>query len=345
MKNSYHTVKINNLGLQLLKMILCFWVVLIHTIQISNKILYKLLFIRKFHVPTFFLMSFFFVSKSITERNIPKIKSRFERLFIPYLFLPLIIWIVNNVIYIFYKFNRFGRILTIKDLFIQYLIGHSFHRIFWFQFNLIFITLIFFILSFLFKKRIIFILHLSIIISYLLQYSGYNTKLFMEYNYLIKFPLENIVEVFPCCVYGFFFGFFNIIKIMNNNQFKIIFFSIIYIYFLFYFDIFIEIKVYYGGLLNNIGSIFLFICFSLIPFKINKSNCALLFIKLISNYTGGIYYFHKILLDNIKSSNINVKIFRNKSFTKAIIIYLISYIICYIGIKIFGKTKLKYIFI
>ena len=154
LKNKNRRSIINyNLGIQLLKMFLCFWVVITHTyIKISNKLLYKLVR-RKFHVPTFFLISFFFCSKNILERNIQKAKLRFKRLLIPYILLPLIIWIVNNLLFIFYKFNRFGKILSIKELISQYIIGRIFHGIFWYQFNLIFITLIYYIISFLFKKK------------------------------------------------------------------------------------------------------------------------------------------------------------------------------------------------
>ena len=35
----------------------------------------------------------------------------------------------------------------------------------------------------------------------------------------------------------------------------------------------------------------------------------------------------------------------NKTILGCIIIYLICYLICYFGIKLCGKTKLKYIFI
>ena len=345
LKNKNSSSKINyNLGISLLKMLLCFWVVFAHTYKISNKLLYKLIK-RKFHVPTFFLISFFFCSKNILSRNIQKVKLRFKRLLIPYILLPLIIWIVNNLLFIFYKFNRFGKILSIKELISQYITGRIFHRIFWYQFNLIFITLIYYIISFLFKKKLMLILHILIIISYLLQYSGYNSKYFMKYKRSISYSLGNTVEVFPYTVTGFFFGYIDIIKLMLNFRFKIFYFSIIYIYIFFFFDIFINIKgFFYPGLLYNIGAIILFIFFSLIPFKNNTNKYLISFIKTISNYTGGIYYFHMIIYDYIIRYKINLSIFTKNSITRSFIIYLFCYIFSFIGIKIFGKTQLKYLF-
>jgi fucose 4-O-acetylase-like acetyltransferase len=345
LKNKNSRSLINyNLGIQLLKMFLCFWVVITHTYKTSSKLLYKLLK-RKFHVPTFFLISFFFCSKNILERNIQKSKLRFKRLLIPYILLPLIIWIVNNLLFIIFKFNRFGKILSIKELISQYIIGHIFHGVFWYQFNLIFITLIYYIISFLFKKKLMLILHILIIISYLLQYSGYNYKYFMKYKARISYSLGNTVEVFPHTVTGFFFGYIDIIKLMLNFRFKIFYFSIIYIYIFFYFDIFINIKgFYYPGLLCNIGAIILFICFSLIPFKNNINKSLISFIKTISNFTGGIYYFHTIIYKYIIKYKINLSIFTINSITRCFIIYLFCYIFCFIGIKIFGKTQLKYLF-
>ena len=94
--------------------------------------------------------------------------------------------------------------LSIKDLIDQYIMGEIIHLIFWNQFNLILITFIYFIFSFLFKKKLLFLLHILMIIAYLLQYYGYNSTFFMKYKDSIKYSLGTTVEVFPFSVIGFF---------------------------------------------------------------------------------------------------------------------------------------------
>ena len=78
-KNEHLTIheKIN-LGIGLLRFILCLWVVVVHcSVRTKNNIK---LFSKAFHVPTFFMLSFYFYYPTISCKNISKIKTRFERL-------------------------------------------------------------------------------------------------------------------------------------------------------------------------------------------------------------------------------------------------------------------------
>ena len=90
-----------NLGLQLLRMILSFFIVLIHCCNVKNKILYILLFVKPFHVSSFFLISFYFYYNAILARNIYKMKIRLLRILIPYMIWPLIFFIFNLYKYYF----------------------------------------------------------------------------------------------------------------------------------------------------------------------------------------------------------------------------------------------------
>ena len=93
------------------------------------------------------------------------------------------------------------------------------------------------------------------------------------------------------------------------------------------FNEFYYLKLYIIGLVSSS----LFIIFLILPFDNINSEKIKFIIKNITNFTGGVYYLHrKIKLITIFS---------------CVIIYIICYFICSIGIKIFGKTKLKYLFI
>ena len=82
LKNETPKILNRNLGLELLRVILCFLVILFHYLRIENEYLKNIIKIKIFHVPTFIFISFYFLYENLCERNINKIKSRFKRLLI-----------------------------------------------------------------------------------------------------------------------------------------------------------------------------------------------------------------------------------------------------------------------
>ena len=145
-----------NIGLAFLRIYLSFLVVTSHCFipnsEFRNKYILKL--IRNlYHVPTFYLMSFYFCYKIFKSKNIGKIRIRFQRLLIPYFIWPIIIWSFNNLLS--FLFIKIGKI-SFKSLIFQFLTGNYFMRILWFQYDLIFITLIIVIIHFLFNEKMIF---------------------------------------------------------------------------------------------------------------------------------------------------------------------------------------------
>ena len=64
-------------------------------------------------------------------------------------------------------------------------------------------------------------------------------------------------------------------------------------------------------------------------------------LKIITNYTGGIFYLHWTIITYLRNY---VNIIKIGSFSGCIFIYFICYILCLIGMKFFGKTKLKNLF-
>ena len=83
-KNKNIIIKKYNYGLGILKAILAFYVVRTHCFNYStlkNKILRYLIRERKSHVPSFFIMSFYFMHKDLLSSNIKIYLKRIERLF------------------------------------------------------------------------------------------------------------------------------------------------------------------------------------------------------------------------------------------------------------------------
>ena len=63
-----------NIGIELLRMLFSFGILVIHCCNVKNKILLLILNKKPFHVSYFFLISFYFFYNTIQTRNIIKIK-------------------------------------------------------------------------------------------------------------------------------------------------------------------------------------------------------------------------------------------------------------------------------
>ena len=80
LNNSIIIKEKNVLGIEILRIILCFTVVLDHLYINTN--FDKFHFIIYYHIPCFFIISFYFNYKTFISFNLKKIKGRLERLFI-----------------------------------------------------------------------------------------------------------------------------------------------------------------------------------------------------------------------------------------------------------------------
>ncbi len=339
-KNKSNLLSLNiNFGIELLRMILCFWIILFHFGGDNNKKKYKILN-TFFHVPTFMIISFYFSYKIFSSKNILKIKLRLERLLIPFLIIP----IIKFVIIILLEYPRINKI-NIKELFIElllnYITGYNIIVPLWFVHILIIITILFEIIYLLFRNHYLFVLQSLAIISYYLQYSEINFKIFNNYRSHLR-AVSHFAEMIPIATTGLNLGYIKILDFLKNYRVKSIFFSIIILLFIYNFNILGEFRgFYYSGIKQNIAALCLFFIFSLIPFEkiINNKYCFII-IRKISSYTGGIYYFHPIIKDILNK----IKYLTNQPLLTCIIIYIIGYLICLIGTKIFKKTKFKYLF-
>jgi len=141
-----------NYSLELLRLILDFWVVIHHCYKYAYK-----LFKGKFHVPIFMLMSFYFFYNTLKTKNSINIKKRFQRILFPYIVWPILLFIFNNISFKLFGFSQYNTILLLKDLLLQLIFGAQYYIVFYYQFILIFLTAIFTIISILFHKNCVFI--------------------------------------------------------------------------------------------------------------------------------------------------------------------------------------------
>ena len=344
----YSKIKIKrkkyNYGLGVLKVILSFTVILTHCLKIETAKNKYILFISErsqtIHVPAFFTLSFYFMHDHFISLKIKTFLRRLERLIIPYLGWPIIIYALNNGI--FNSLIKNIRKYPIKELKNQILWGNRFIPQLWFQLDLIMITIIFYGFIFIFKKFHLFCLQLLAIFAYFLEYSGYNFRFFQTLKIEQKVSLGRFAEVIPYTVTGFSFASLKVFDILNAYKIKTLIFSVLTLVFLEKYSIFSEIKgVRYFGFNIYIKTISLIFIFLMFPSDKITNSKTKKFLRQLTNYTPGIFYLHftvfvyfRLFIESIKSG----------TFLGCVVIYIISYLFSFIGNKISGKSKFKNLF-
>ena len=110
-----------NVGIELLRFLLCLWIVIAHCSKIKNE--HKKFFGRGFQVPAFILISFYFFYPVLEQRKIAKIIIRFQRLLIPYIIWPLVFFVIKNYIIKNISSDKLKTYPSFYDIYIQILTG------------------------------------------------------------------------------------------------------------------------------------------------------------------------------------------------------------------------------
>lgn len=203
-------IKKKNYGIQILRMIMSFWVVMNHIYKTKNKTLRNIIIEHRFHVPTFIIISFYFLNNNLIQRNINKIYERLERLLIPYILYPTLNYIIFNICYIIFNIKSLE--IKFDSLITQLIIGRGIFNVLWFNFNLTFLTILFYVTSFIFKSNYLLILQIIGIFAYLTQFSDYNYNYFNKYSNRVKFSVGYIAETIPLAITGLSISSSNIIN-------------------------------------------------------------------------------------------------------------------------------------
>ena len=151
---------------------------------------------------------------------------RMERLFVPFLIWPLFIWCFNNILYLIIKENRFRRMLTFKELYIQIITGRKFFIQLWFIFNIIFISIFSFIISFINVNVLIIVLNILSLLCYLIQVNEKRYIFYTEFTDCIAHSVGHLIISFPIAITAFSSNKFNLIYYLENIKKKLIFFII-----------------------------------------------------------------------------------------------------------------------
>ena len=273
-----------NYGLSILKSILSFDVIRSHcyNVKSSNNLLlfYVLGKKRSIHVPSFFILSFYFNFNCLITKNSTRNTKRFERLLIPYISWPLIVYCINKIIGHYFNI---GLALSFKKLIIQLIIGRGIIDTFWFQFDLILTTFLFIFVIYITKTFYLLYFQIIMLVSYLLQYSKYNDYFFSNFKLDIQISLGREIMMLPFAVTGFTFASFNALNKINEYKYSTFILCIIIFLFVDYFNIFFPMDPF-NGIKPNIQSICLIFIFSNLSFDKIKNKYIKTIIEYITRY-------------------------------------------------------------
>ena len=334
-----------NIGLQLLRMILCYWVIFVHVVpKIINKRFRNNLSLKHYHVPSFMLISFYFYYRHLKNRDINKIILRFKRLLTPYLLWPLIYMIINNLGFIINNnFGIYKKFLSPKDYFSQLIGADYYASTFWYLQVVLFISLLFTICAFLFRNKFLLIIQLFGIVIYRIHRS--QIYIILKKIYFFRLFFVCFIRMMPIAIVGMTFCSINFEINSKKNYLKYLFINLVSLYFLFSFQLFNindeGIKMYADVDSNILAAINMFYFFSLLPLSNIKNKKVLLFIKLITNHTGGIYYLHPLIILILGKIT---KFVKYRTIFGTILIYIYTYFFCFIGNLLFNKSFLKFLF-
>ena len=281
-----------NSGIQILRVILCLWVLSYHYLN-AKKLNYFLFYVIKtkfFHVPCFSFITFFYSYNIFSKAKIAKVKNRFERLLIPYIIWPIFIFIQRN----FFNENRKIYLQQLKN---QLIIGSKFMVHFWYLFSVIILTIFFYILSRLFKKHFLFSIQLLMILSYVILYSK-NYLFLFKYKDYVRYSILGMLGIFPICISALIIASLNVAQKLKIYWKHSLLFSFISIYILLRYDLFVILKGS-KGVMNNIAAISFFFGFYLLPLE-NINYTMAKMIKIITNYTQGIYCLQSEMIPFVK---------------------------------------------
>ena len=287
--NSFAKKKKNNC-IAILRVILSFMVVLNHFYDKEK--LKKFTHILYYHIPTFFLLSFYYTHNTLISFDISKIKLRFERILIPYFCWNIISFLLNNIYHLLLKKKCFH---TFYDFFINLLNGHMFINSLWFQNILILKTLIMTIIIFLFKEQCILIYQFLMILSYRFQYTGENYNFFMKYfseHFILTYA--RFFETLPHSLTGFFLRNFKVVEQLRIHKIKTILICSFFLIFASKYNFDKNLKGFdYPGIRLNIAAICIFLNFFLLDDILNIEKIK--FLGLFTNFTAGIYFVHNLV--------------------------------------------------
>ncbi len=326
-----------NIGLQLLRAVMCFRIVVGHLGEVpkpASAILQVFYAISSEAVPIFMMIAFYFAEKGVISKSPSYAKKRLDRIAWPHIGWAIIYFAVYKLFSLFmsmgetWQWNR----LVLKDLGKQLLIGTPINPSMWFQVVLFWIT-VFYILFFwlLPQKGGIMLITGSAFLALFMQYSGLNYKICSDLG-IGSHTVGRVCEMIPYAALGFGIAYYRVLDKLSRHR-VIAMVGIVGLGLLIkILPDGMEIKGFdYGGIHILLISLCLLLLAYLAPLHMlpQKLKRVLLF---ISRYTLGIYCGHRLLgtIFEILGGYLGVEI---SSYLLCITIYVMLFILGFLADK------------
>lgn len=328
-----------NYGLALVKIFMCFEVVCCHYwwYWAMPQIPAYLRIFSDFAltaVPFFMLTSFFLCEKQFEDTTGASFEKRIFRLVLPFIVWNVVYFIIYSVVQ---HFTSVDLGVSFTSLRRQMFFGSvtELNPPMWFQFNLIILTIVFFVLyKHMNKKMLVSVLTIALVLSYVIQYSSVYSKFFGQSSAEIKNSPGRLVMMLPFAIVGIFIAYAKP-KIDANRKYW-----------------------FYLGLLSVVSQIFI-----LMVEQYDRPNCSqyggiLLMFKALSvfilAYTLPCWHFHPVVKKIIKSvascsygvyflhfgigfamnAFLSSKGLEVNTFAECVVIFILSYLICFLVSKL-----------
>lgn len=196
-----------NLGLDLLRVLLSFGVVLCHFWHVDmhgpHGVWRFFCQLKTAAVPAFMVMTFLFTCERYRRSDVDWLKRRCMRLWTPFLFWSFVAWCVAKICFAISGTHEVG----VGDLLLQFALGAN-NKVsgqFWFHSNLIMLTFGFF-LFFRYVRRdwMLPVLVLALTVCYLFQYTELNLLCFGNLRTGVRQPFGRLCATIPFACIGLF---------------------------------------------------------------------------------------------------------------------------------------------
>ena len=167
-----------DLGIVLMRPLLCLGVVCCHFWSSAPSFAWH--FVLPCCAPLFFLISFYLFAGKFSCVGGTYVRKRLFRLYFPLLSWAIIYYLIINLAHLTINTDS---VVSLKELLFQCLTGHCYNEPMWFQFDLIIITVFFFIIVFVCRKDLRIVCWLFAVLSivaFCLQYTGLNNRFFSQ---------------------------------------------------------------------------------------------------------------------------------------------------------------------
>ena len=343
-----------NLGWALLKLLMCWEVVMVHA---WNPSIYPqkslpLRFVNSFRpyaVPVFMLIAFFFAARHFAANDREWLKKRFYRLCLPFVFWSVLAFVTWRLLSpqfpvfaidptdgSFWKegCNAVPVPVSFEYLALQALgTTRTLGSQMWFQAVLVILTGFFAVFFRLVKPRFVAAgLVALVVIGIMMDYSGVNFWLFEGFRFEVKNPIGRIFPMVPYAALGLLAGLgarvFDGLSLCRRWYLFVL--GVVSAAFLMNVDVFVEPKgFYYKGLKMLCVALSLVAAFRFMPLE-KLPSVGKRFLIWAAGYSMGVYFAHIYvgkLLEELVFPNVGIL---PRSFQGGCVVFLVSFAVCWL---------------